>query len=80
MYIVYILAKSRANAGLYDNVYEYVYEYDYDYVYDYESGGMKNNRPLPPNARVSVRQVQWRGEANAARRPSCLTSGWTLLQ
>ena len=43
MYIAYILAKSRANAGLYDNVYEYVYEddYDYDYVYDYESGGKK---------------------------------------
>ena len=38
MYIVYILAKSRANAGLYDNVYEYVYEDDYDYVNDYESG------------------------------------------
>ena len=34
-----MLAKSRANAGLYDNVYEYVYEDDYDYVYDYESGG-----------------------------------------
>ena len=79
MYIAYILAKSRANAGLYDNVYD-VYEDDYDYVYDYESGGKKNNHPLPPNARVSVRQVQWRGEANAARRPSCLTSGWTPLQ
>ena len=80
MYIAYILAKSRANAGLYDNVYEYGYDNDYDYVYDYESGGKKNNRPLPPNALVSVRQVQCRGEANAARRPSCLTSGWTLLQ
>ena len=41
MHTVHILAKSRANAGLYDNVYEYVYEYDYDYVYDYESGGKK---------------------------------------
>ena len=80
MYIVYILAKSRANAGLYDNVYEYGYDNDDDYVNDYESGGKKNNRPLPPNALVSVRQVQWRGEANAARRPSCLTSGWTPLQ
>ena len=78
MYIAYILAKSRANAGLYDNVYED--DYDYDYVYDYESGGKKNNHPLPPNARVSVRQVQCRGEANAARRPSCQTSGWTPLQ
>ena len=43
MHIAYILAKSRANAGLYDNVYEYGYDndYDYDYVYDYESGGKK---------------------------------------
>ena len=77
MHTVHELAKSRANAGLYDNVYEYGYEDDYDYVYDYESGGKSNNHPPP---RVSVRQVQWRGEANAARRPSCLTSGWRLLQ
>ena len=43
MHIAYRFAKSRANAGLYDNVYEYVYEddYDYDYVNDYESGGKK---------------------------------------
>ena len=41
MHTVHKFAKSRANAGLYDNVYEYVYEDDYDYVYDYESGGKK---------------------------------------
>ena len=41
MYIAYILAKSRANAGLYDNVYEYGYDNDDDYVNDYESGGKK---------------------------------------
>ena len=45
MHIAYEFAKSRANAGLYDNVYEDVYEDDYDYVYDYESGGKSNNYP-----------------------------------
>ena len=47
MYIAYEFAKSRANAGLYDNVYEYGYDNDYDYVNDYESGGKSNNYPPP---------------------------------